>query len=107
MLSSMMRAHKHPFANVATCIRHDNGQASALVVKASRVASACPADAVWCVEIVYLWPVGEEFASKEEEREVGKGLNETGTMWFGISIEIAVEDAGEGGRIAKEDKSVG
>lgn len=102
-----MRAYKHPFADVAACIRHDNGQASAFVVKASRVASACPADTVWCIEIVCLWPVGEELASKKEEREVGKGLNETGTMWLGVPVEIAVEDAGEGGRIAKQDKSMG
>lgn len=102
-----MRAYKHPFADISACIRHDDGQASAFVVKTSRVAGACPADAVWCIEIVYLWPVGEELASKKEEREVGKGLNETGTMWLGVSVEIAVEDAGERGRITKEDKSMG
>lgn len=70
------------------------------------MAGACPADAVGCVEVVYLWTVGEELASEEQEREVGKGLNETGTMRFGVSVEIAIENAGEGRRIAKEDKSM-
>lgn len=61
------------------------------------MACTCPSDAVWCIKVVDLRAVGVELAGKEEKREVREWLDEARPVRLGISVEVAIKDAGEGG----------